>query len=588
MSPRQTQEKEDPPNSTVMTKTISACWSSSSDWANNLPWSETRVLVPHAMLYITLSLVMIFTVDGYLTDDDSTSHIVSRGRFKLQSSDVITLVAVGAMVTSWVAGMWSSSVVFKSGYIIWLNNKAKEHRGKDEAIDRLRWTVDRRFPIKLDGRLDYTLIRISLFLIFPVLFATPLLQGSLSWKSSTEAAGYSHVESRTPGSTLWAWGWPAVLVSGDGSPVDDLGTGWLAGLTWDNITASHGGDTTQTCRHVMTHAQFPVGSKIFNAIIPCIIIHDIFWPDPTAANATPGRFPPNVQTVAEDPTLLNTVRGQRVFGHAATIAVFDPTNNTIPLAPRRTTADSKPISTRQPTYPSPFLWSGVMNVLVVKNTTGYFPPYWSDPFGPLDDSQRRYILPAGGVVPIYATGQVLPAQHLAYLQINFTAGVINASSATYIRPTVIEADHVEAGEIIPHPWVREAISLLTDVITLMGTFNQTLAIPTWGNLEGYTATTIGLAYMAAWTGLVRSYETNSTTLAVRVVEPRLQAVVSLWRVLLWLGINVLFSASWVVSRILHGRYEVIRKIAGPADFVRELLGDIYSDKREEKIYITKG
>lgn len=565
-----------------MAKTTSECWHCFCAWVKNLPWSELGVLVPHAMLYITLSLVMIFVVDGYLTDDNAKGHIMSQGKFKLQSSDVITLVAVGTMITGWVASMWSTSVVFKSGYIIWLNNKAEEDRGKNRTVEKLRWTMDRRLPIKLDSRVDYTLIRISLFLIFPVLFAHPLLQGSLSWKSSSEAAGYTHIESKSPGANLWNWRWEPRQGCRN-HPVINIGTGWLAGLAWENMTANQRRDIIPTCRHVMTHNQFPVGSKIFHAIIPCITIHSISWPDPTTANnTTPGRFPSDVQRVLNNPGLLSTFPGSITFnGEQTNMAVFDPTNKTLPLPQYLAHVESFLSISTQPAYPAPFLWSGVMSVLVVINTTSYMQE-GADPFGPLNDSERKYILPAGDVIPIYTSGQVYPERYIAYLQVNFTAGVVNAPSATYVRPSVIEADDVPSNKtrIVAHPWVREAVCLLSDVTNIMSQFNQTLAIPTWGNLEGYAATTIRFAYMAAWTSLQRGYEPNSTTLVVEVVEPRLQAVVSLWRVLAWLGIHVLFSASWVVSSVLHRRHEVVRKVNGPADFVRELLWDVHAEGSE--------
>ncbi|KAK4208189.1 hypothetical protein QBC37DRAFT_453706 [Rhypophila decipiens] len=501
------------------------------------------------MLYITLSLVMIFRVDGYLTDDDAKSHFMSQGRFKLQSSDVITLVAVGTMVTGWVAGMWSSSVVAKSGYVIWLSNKDEQEQdqGMKRTIDRLRWTMDRRLPVKLDRRVDYTLIRISLLLVFPVIFAPPLLQGSLSWKSSSEAAGLSHVGSGNPGAVFWRWNWPVARDPADTVSNDmdvSWAAGWLAGITWDNIT-HEGTKAVPTCRHVISHTQFPIGSRIFNTIIPCITVHSISWPDPAATNTTPGHIPPDIRNVLDYPGLVSAANPDSVglFGDAASMAVFDPTNKTLPTPPvlnHDPHGDPNLIISSDPIYPSPFLWSGVMNILVVLNRTLVFPPYENELFGPLNDTHNKFIIPSGGTIS-YTTGKVYPERYTAYHRINFTAGVINASSATYVRSTVIEADPHNT-PTVAHPWVREALWLLSDVINIMAKFNSTWAIPTWGDVEGYAATAIRFGYMAAWTSLHR----------------KLQAVVSLWRVLLWLGINVLFSASWVVSRVLTGRHEVIR------------------------------
>ncbi|KAM7188896.1 hypothetical protein V8F33_010343 [Rhypophila sp. PSN 637] len=204
--------------------------------------------------------------------------------------------------------------------------------------------------------------------------------------------------------------------------------GWLAGITWDNIT-HEGTKAVPTCRHVISHTQFPIGSKILNTIIPCITVHSISWPDPAATNTTPGHIPPDIRNVLDYPGLVSAAYPDAagLFGDAASIAVFDPTNKTLPTPP---VVNHDPHG--DPIYPSPFLWSGVMNLLVVLNRTLAFPPYENELFGPLNDTHNKFIIPTGGTIS-YTTGKVYPEKYTAYLRINFTAGVINASSAMYVE-----------------------------------------------------------------------------------------------------------------------------------------------------------
>lgn len=129
-----------------------------------------------------------------------------------------------------------------------------------------------RLPIKLDFRTDYTLVRVSIFLVIPALLAAPLLEGALSWKSSVEAAGLGVARSGNPAAEFYSWQffqphydhiWAAAS---------------LAAITWENGTFDNGETKSHRCRHVITYDQFLPGTKLHNATIPCIAVHSISWP----------------------------------------------------------------------------------------------------------------------------------------------------------------------------------------------------------------------------------------------------------------------------------------------------------------------
>jgi hypothetical protein len=196
-------------------------------------------------------------------------------------------------------------------------------------------------------------------------------------------------------------------------------------------------------------------------------------------------MPSYAHAVQDDYTLISTSQ-QPHFGHASgTVAVFDPTNQTLTLPhilrPRglsQPPSTTVPITlTDEPTYPSPFRWSGTMAALVTLNTSMEYPPYHLNIFGMQDPHNAQ---PSKQLFPSVTTGRIEAKAYLTHLRVNFTAGVIWPATSTYMAATVIEADHndPQGGDIEAAPWVREALYMMSDVMNCMVTFNST-AIPTW-------------------------------------------------------------------------------------------------------------
>ncbi|KAK0657754.1 hypothetical protein B0T16DRAFT_402497 [Cercophora newfieldiana] len=207
-----------------------------------------------------------------------------------------------------------------------------------------------------------------------------------------------------------------------------------------------------------------------------------------------------------------------------------------------------------------------------------YPPYQHEIFGIPPPSNA---LPRGAVMS-FADGQgVRPDKYFIHMRVNFTAGVIHPASGTYIKRNVIEADEndPDGRDIQPASWVKEALYMMSDTMNCMVRMNST-AMPTWNNLENYSRDMIRFSYMAAWTNLQRKFEPNSTDLAVEIQEPRLQAMVSRWRVIVWMMINVAFSSSWFLVFELRRRNREIGEVDGFADFVLRMYA--YFEKERER------
>ena len=84
---------------------------------------------------------------------------------------------------------------------------------------------------------------------------------------------------------------------------------------------------------------------------------------------------------------------------------------------------------------------------------------------------------------------------------------------------------------------------------------NTTQLPTWENINNYTATLIRYAYHANWDVLHSSFEdTDTAMLTVLPAEQRLQATVSFPRLFAWFGITLLVPVTGAIIGYIHSRY----------------------------------
>ena len=135
----------------------------------------------------------------------------------------------------------------------------------------------------------------------------------------------------------------------------------------------------------------------------------------------------------------------------------------------------------------------------------------------------------------------------AYAVVNLTAGMVNFKKANFVHPDALEGisdSPLTPADFKPDIWVLSSLRLSRNVMVELSTSNST-KIPTWNNLDGYTETLIRQSYLGSW-GVLRSLQSNSTTLEVHLAEPRLQASVSWGRVLSWFLISLFVPVSALV------------------------------------------
>ncbi|KAI9868411.1 MAG: hypothetical protein M1813_005854 [Trichoglossum hirsutum] len=299
-----------------------------------------------------------------------------------------------------------------------------------------------------------------------------------------------------------------------------------------------------TCRHVVPDHNFPVGSLLLGATIPCIDIHDISWATEPASQ--------NIIDLVQDSSPLSVV-GENFLNNfqEGQAALFDPQ----PLA----WDSDKLIRSKTATadYPAALLFSGKKTVLLYRGRGA---------------SSSECNVFATGVPSLF--GNATPGDTVfqpsgsnrcyMYGTVSFTAGVIKPPKSRYISSQVVEANVIAKGT---HPlreedtvasfeqsiWVSEALSLMSDVMTVIAITNSS-SLPTWNNLDNYTGALIRIAYLAAWDMLHGSFEqTDTTTLQALPAAQRLRASVSPERVFGWFAVNLLLTASGIVIIWIRSR-----------------------------------
>lgn len=531
---------------------------------------------------------MLIKLQGYKArDDNSPSAFRSFGRQKLRASDIISLISLATKLADIIAGFWSGMLAIRFAHIIWekVRDECDERDGCDKdryakKIDKMiRWTTQYYFPPTTMGgkllSLQSIIIRLSLLLFGLSFVGAPLIEGALDWSSSSQLgeAGTERVSMGNPTAQFFRWNFPSVNNKLDRQEVAEAAS--LASIAWERGTT----DATESdlgrrpCRHVTNDTPFPIGSEVHDVTIPCIEVHDITWPTQPMS-----RY---VKTILDDSKLASASEYAPFNAggdHPGIAVLFDPTNKTLPLPVKFGKSDHRFLVFDQPDYPTPFLWSGTMIAVVLLSRFYPYEPFLVDPFGynatnkPINNHEDR-----GTIVSIQpGNAGVRPDRTYTYLTVNFTAGVRFSSRGTYVKSNVIETEGRNSS-ITPGPWVREALYMMSDVMTTVAVMNTSEA-PTWDNLESYTESLIRQSYLGAWDILQRQFDPNSTELAVTLREPRLQASVNAPRVLGWFFLNIAFTCT-ALSLPLLRRGGGSRKSGGAKE-----MQDIADLMREVAVY----
>ncbi|ROT43419.1 hypothetical protein SODALDRAFT_355628 [Sodiomyces alkalinus F11] len=472
-------------------------------------------------------------------------------------SDITTLVSVALVVIKTVAGTWSATVLW--GCARYMLSKEPTSLTLERVSSMLRW----KLLLGVEIRRDSLMISLLTIVIFIQAFTGPLLTGSVNWTSGSRLS-VNAVSATTPGpGSLGAWYWYNAQGSFDKRPHLRTGVG-LAGLAWADPSTmdAHGRSVTGNgCRHIMNDDGLLPDSVVVNVLMPCIDIHGIHWyrsADEMGAEEWDELNGGDLSLVNDDPFFYYTSGVSFVYNGSD--------------------IRSAPSNWEQP--PPPYRFSGNKTVVVLLDRHEATDPpcreLTNTIFGDMD--ALPYYKPRAR-----ATG----SSENCFLigRVSFTAGVTTSRRARYINGRVIEDQTpIEEVEFAPDPWVREAIWLLPDMMTMIAITNAS-QLPSHDNIDYHTHGLLRQSYLGAWSVLSRNFNETQGEFRAFPAGPRLVAVVSFARVFSWLALCLLMTVSGalVLGFFLREKHLARLEDSELSNMVAQLLrsADVeeYPDKR---------
>jgi hypothetical protein len=491
--------------------------------------------VIHFVCCIALVLSMVHVINGYHAVSPDSYRTVN-GHFKLRVSDVTTLVSAALTVIKLIVSVWTGIILWNCVFIL------LERPGIH--VNQVQRVLAFYIPPWPKTR-SVLLVSILLLLVIPQQLISPLLSGALDWGYGSELQPDAiQVQSGDPAVTPLNWYWYFYNKWVRRAAVRRAAA--YASIAWDNSTLDRG-----NCRHIMNDLSeiadpkhgSAVNSTAMNVVMPCLQIHSISFPSTPPSTEIWNLISESVSDEGSD-RLTRVSDAPLAYGTDGDGVLFDVND-------RPSYQENFPNgSSLYMEVPAPYRQSGLMTAVIIVNAS-----YWLNGNNCTDIKDQSIFGPTkyNNIFSTVQSGNYYYC--MTYAEVNLTAGITVSSTSKYITPRVIEADmnpmHME---LLEGPWVHEAMYLMPNVMSMFSQMNST-PMPTWGNLENYTAKLIRYSYQGAWDALSRSYEPNTSSIPVHLYEPRQVAIVSRKRVYAWLAISLLLQVSCFVlifgSRLLR-------------------------------------
>jgi len=144
---------------------------------------------------------------------------------------------------------------------------------------------------------------------------------------------------------------------------------------------------------------------------------------------------------------------------------------------------------------------------------------------------------------------------IVFARVTYTAGAAVCESCRLSASTVAQPD--AAVQVIADPMTFEATTLMPLLSTNMG-LGESSVSPS-ANITQYIMDILPRSYGAAWTALSDNLTTNTTlTTSVTMPVPVLIAHVQLWRVYLWVVLNLMLTLSGIL--LLSVQYLCVNRL----------------------------
>ncbi|KAH7303559.1 hypothetical protein B0I35DRAFT_498229 [Stachybotrys elegans] len=433
------------------------------------------VLFVHTGCCVALALCLAFALDGYQAGDETSSRI-TEGRLLFQVSDITTLISVALVVIKTVIGTWSAIVLW--GCARYMLSQASDSQAVKTVSSMLRWKLPP--GVRTKRHFDNFKISVLTFVILLQAFTGPLLTGSVNWNPGFRLSDNAiTVTTSGPPGSLSSWYWYNAQGAFDKRPHLRSGVG-LANLAWaDPSTIDSDGRsvTGNGCRHIMNDDGLLTNSEVVDFVMPCIDIHTIHWyrsEDELGGEEWADLDGGDLTLVDDDPFF---------YYFSGVSFVYNGSD-----------IRTQPSNLEEP--PQPYRFAGNKTVVVLLDRHEATDP----PCTELTNT-------------IFGNMDELPYHKNCFLigRISFTAGVTTSRRARYISGRVVEDQTpIEEVEFAPDPWVREAIWLLPDMMTMVAITNAS-QLPSYDNVENHVNGLLRQSYLGAWGVLSRNFNESLST-----------------------------------------------------------------------------
>ena len=455
-------------------------------------------VIDNSAFNITLRSPPVLQFDGSTTFS---------GHRPLQS-DITTSLSFALNVMRIVSGMWTASMAWRCTFVL------MEKTGV--SLKDIRWIATYNMPAELSARRGITIMIIAIILIlaFPSQLSAPILTGSITW-----AQGANMVLGDQPVTDI--------SLASDGAPWSDYRTykevvsAMSAKALGIADTAWSGHEVGTTMKRVLrSTTNLPVNSTLNNVTIPYFTVDAIEWIKDPALNASD---PANQITQHDiDATQPGLPGSNSPYFAAALVTALIPDGG---WGPPNSTGFPSPTTISE----TRTLWA--LYSQISSNTT-CGPSSYSF-FGGLPSDVNFY-------ADLQEIGYIIC---IAFARVTYTAGAAVCESCRLSAPTVAQPD--AAVQVIADPMTFEATTLMPLLST--GMYFGGSSAPPAANITQYIMDILPRSYGAAWTALSDDLTSpTKLTTGVKIPVPVSIAHVLLWRVYLWVVLNLMLTLSGIL------------------------------------------
>ena len=441
----------------------------------------TLPLILHFASVLTLVAVVTTYINGH--DFNLQSRYALSKATPLQS-DITTAISSGITISRLFAAMWSAATLWRCIFIL---------MGKGgislEQIDRLlTWQI--HMPPHLKSSQHFgLLVSIILLAAFPSQFSGPILTGSITWSSShrlTEGQRATDIPSRSLGDLSHSY-----------SDISDRPM-YIQGCAFASAFASTAWrdslEDERTMKRVIRNiGHLPINSTLKNVTLPYFAITKLEW-----TRETTKVLPPMLDN-SSDVNPLNYYLGPGTF-------------TIIPDA-----------------------WGGAIRPShytgIISETRPIVGIFKDDLFGDKPSN-----------IGCFHIGS--PRHCMIFGHVSYVAGAAECRDCRVSSWITVQNDTDLT--VVPSEETLYAISMMPLVGAMLTMQNISLPTQPFNNLDGYITALLIRSYAGSWIYNRQWGPASRISLlsaGVQIAIPTSRANISLWRVWLWLSLNLLFTVS---------------------------------------------